>query len=302
MYLEHFRISKLPFALTPNTEFYCDLPGSHMALNVLLFGLRSGEGFIKIIGEVGSGKTLLCRKLLNSLDDNFVTAYIPNPDLSPAGLRRALARELGLEVHTRIAAQDLLQLISKRLLELYAQGKRVVLVIDEAQAMSDESLEALRLLTNLETESEKLLHVVLFAQPELDARLDRYQFRQLKQRVTFSHYLSPVRKKQLTGYLCHRLAIAGYTQGSLFTRRATKLLYRSSKGIPRVVNILGHKAMLAAYGKGDLKVNYKAMRNAIKDTDITFKQIKKRKGKWALLCFLLLILAAVIYYQGLITI
>ena len=275
MYLEHFRISKLPFALTPNTEFYCELPASQMALNVLLFGLRSGEGFIKIVGEVGSGKTLLCRKLLNSLEDNFVTAYIPNPDLSPSGLRRTLAQELGLEVHARMAAQDLLQLITDRLMELHGQNKRVVLVIDEAQAMSDESLEALRLLTNLETESQKLLQVVLFAQPEIDARINNYKFRQLKQRITFCYYLQPIKYNQLNSYLCHRLAIAGYTKGSLFTRRATRLLYRSSKGIPRVVNVLCHKAMLCAYGRGDVRVGRKPMRQAIRDTDLLFKRNKK---------------------------
>src|SRR3990167_5707832 len=275
MYLEHFRISKLPFALTPNTEFYCELPASQMALNVLLFGLRSGEVFIKIVGEVGSGKTLLCRKLLNSLEDNFVTAYIPNPDLSPSGLRRTLAQELGLEVHARMAAQDLLQLITDRLMELHGQNKRVVLVIDEAQAMSDESLEALRLLTNLETESQKLLQVVLFAQPEIDARINNYKFRQLKQRITFCYYLQPIKYNQLNSYLCHRLAIAGYTKGSLFTRRATRLLYRSSKGIPRVVNVLCHKAMLCAYGRGDVRVGRKPMRQAIRDTDLLFKRNKK---------------------------
>ena len=297
MYLEHFNITQLPFTLTPNTDFYCSLPGSQMALNVLLFGVQSGEGFIKIVGEVGSGKTLLCRKLLNSLDENYHTAYIPNPDLSPAGLRRMLAQELGVEVHARISSQEALELITRRLVELRAQGKNVALIIDEAQALPDESLEALRLLTNLETEKEKLLQIVLFGQPELDHRLNRHHFRQLKQRITFSYYLQPVKWAELNSYICHRLAVAGYTRGSIFSKRATRLLFKKSQGTPRLINILCHKAMLAAYGRGELVVSYKAMRQATQDTESIVGFSFLRQNLFFIISLLILIGIGVVYYD-----
>ena len=234
---------------------------------MLLVSLQNGDGFIKIVGEVGSGKTLLCRLLLNNLEGQFVTAYIPNPDLNPDGLRRALAQELGLSPADDIDQHRLLELINKRLLNIYGMGKRVVFLIDEAQAMPEESIEALRLLTNLETESTKLLQVVLFGQPELDNKLAKPSLRQLKQRITSSHNLSPLQKEDLGAYLCHRLAMAGYTYGSLFTPKACRLLYRSSKGLPRMINILCHKAMMAAYGRGKQLVDHHAVLSAIVDTE-----------------------------------
>jgi len=266
MYLEHFKFKELPFKLTPDTEFFCALKGHQEALNVLLFSLRSGEGFIKIIGEVGAGKTLLCRKLLNSFSEEFVTAYIPNPDLQPMELRKALAHELGIDISMLPDQHELLGLINRKLLQLFDSGKRVVLLIDEAQALPPESLEALRLLTNLETGKAKLMQVVLFAQPELDDRLNQPQFRQLKQRISFSYYLPVMTREDLDTYLFHRLSTAGYSLGTLFTKRTRDIIYRSSKGIPRVVNILCHKALLAAYGRGEHKVTPRTIRMAIQDT------------------------------------
>lgn len=266
MYLEHFQLKQFPFALSPNTEFFCNLRGHQEALNVLLYGINAGEGFVKVIGEVGTGKTILCRNLLKTLGDSYITAYIPNPDLNSIELRKAFAQELGIDVSGQIDQCDLLSLISNKLLSLAALGKKVILIIDEAQALPDKSLETLRLLTNLETESEKLLQVLLFAQPELDERLKCCHFRQLNQRVTFSYHLKPIRKHDLHAYLCYRLAVAGCTRGSLFDKKACHLLYRASKGLPRIINILSHKALLACYGFGDQMVGRKAMLRAINDT------------------------------------
>ncbi len=267
MYLEHFKLSKPPFSLTPNTSFYCELPTHQEALNTLLLSLNGGEGFIKIVGEVGTGKTLLCRLLLNTLDETYVTAYIPNPDLSAESLRRAVLKELGVEQVEEIPAHSLTDQINQRLLTIHKEGRKVVLLVDEAQTMTESSLEAVRLLTNLETEQAKLLQVVLFGQPELDVKLQALSLRQLKQRITFSYYLKPLKEREMEAYLCHRLATAGYTYGVLFTKRAKKLLYKASGGLPRIMNILCHKAMLAAYGKGDANVNRKAIMKAIKDTE-----------------------------------
>lgn len=267
MYLEHFKLNEMPFSLTPNTNFYCDLPTHQEALNVLLLGLQQGEGFIKIIGEVGTGKTLLCRLLLNTLDEKFVTAYIPNPDQSGYGLRLSLAYELGLTIDKDVPHHLLLGLITQRLLELHQSGKQTVLIIDEAQALPDDCLEAVRLLTNLETEEKKLLQVVLFGQPELDVKLNQHSLRQLRQRITFSYYLKSLDKSQMELYLCHRLARAGYTYGLIFSPGAKKQLFKASGGLPRLLNILCHKALLVSYGRGLTRVDTKSMKRAIADTE-----------------------------------
>jgi MSHA biogenesis protein MshM len=267
MYLEHFKLNELPFSLTPNTNFFCDLPTHQEALNVLLLGLRQGEGFIKIIGEVGTGKTLLCRLLLNTLDDNFVTAYIPNPDQNGQSLRMSLAHELDIPVEKDLPQHVLLDKITQRLLALYKAGKQTVLIIDEAQALPDDCLEAIRLLTNLETEEKKLLQVVLFGQPELDVKLNQHALRQLKQRITFSYSLKSLNKLELELYLCHRLAKAGYTYGMIFSPRAKKHLFRASGGLPRLLNVLCHKALLVSYGRGIKRVDARSMKRAIADTE-----------------------------------
>src|SRR3990167_2740981 len=267
MYLKHFKLNELPFSLTPNTNFYCDLPTHQEALNVLLLGLKQGEGFIKIVGEVGTGKTLLCRLLLNTLDARFVTAYIPNPDQSSYSFRMSLAHELGLSVEKDCHQHILLNRITGCLLELHKAGKQTVLIVDEAQALTDDCLEAVRLLTNLETEEKKLLQVVLFGQPELDNKLNQHSLSQLKQRITFSYCLKSLDQHELDVYLSHRLAKAGYTYGMIFSSGAKKQLFRASGGLPRLLNILCHKALLASYGRGLKLVDTRAMKCAIKDTE-----------------------------------
>lgn len=280
MYLQHFKLRELPFTLTPNTGFYCELSNHKEALNVLLLSLRSGEGFIKVVGEVGTGKTLLCRNLLNCLDDDIVTAYIPNPGLTARELHKALARELGLRPHENTDQHGLLELITARLMALHSNGKRVVLIIDEAQALSDECLETIRLLTNLETEVTKLLQVVLLGQPELDQRLQQSHLRQLRQRISFTTALKPLSRADLDTYLYHRLAMAGYTFGPLFTRKACDMLYKSSSGIPRLINILCHKSMMVTYGRGKQQVDHHAMLQAIFDTEGAIQPSGSRLQYW----------------------
>lgn len=267
MYLQHYNLNEMPFTLMPSVHFFCKLPGYHAGLNVLLLNLRSGEGFIKITGNVGSGKTLLCRTLLESLGDEFFTAYIPNPDLEPIMLRKALAQELQIPPENLEDPHTLFTSIGKRLMELHAAGKRVVLLVDEAQALPSESLETLRLLTNLETEKSKLLQVVLFGQPELDLRLAQRTLRQLKQRIAFSYKIPALKRPELKIYLNHRLVTAGYRHDDLFTPMARWLLFYKSRGVPRLINILAHKAMMAAYGRGEVKVGYRCVREAANDTE-----------------------------------
>jgi len=276
MYLQHFQLKEPPFTLTPDTDFFFN-HGSHQeALNVLLVALKCGEGFIKVTGEVGTGKTLLCRKLLNLVDDSIVSAYIPNPFLNPTALRMALAEELGINFARNIGQHRLLALITGRLLELNAEGKQVVLLLDEVQAMPDDSLEALRLLTNLETEKRKLLQVVLFGQPELDVRLSQRKLRQLKQRIVFSYRLCPLDRSALGEYVQYRLHVAGYRGPELFNARLIRQLYRSSRGIPRLVNLLCHKAMMSAFGMGDLRIKHCHLKFAARDTE----DVVLRKPRW----------------------
>lgn len=267
MYLQHFGMRELPFRLTPDTSYFYNYANYHEALNVLLVAIRSGEGFIKIVGEVGTGKTLLCRKLLATLDEEFVTAYIPNPYLTPSALRMALADELNIKYDTKISLHRLLKLINDKLVELTAAGKQVVLCLDEAQAMPEETLEALRLLTNLETEKQKLLQIVLFGQPELDEILSRRSVRQLKQRIAFSFILRPIDRDGLNAYIGHRLLVAGYTGRPLFSHAALMALFKASRGVPRIINILSHKALMSAYGRGEKTIDRKHIRAAIKDTE-----------------------------------
>lgn len=267
MYLKHFGLVEFPFGITPDTSFIYAAAGHQAALNTLLVALRAGEGFVKVTGEVGTGKTLLCRRLLQSLGDKFVTAYLPNPNLEPYTLYLALAEELRLEIAPDIDQYHLLKALNKRLLDIARQGKSAVVCIDEAQAMPLESLEALRLLSNLETEKRKLLQLVILGQPELDAKLARAEIRQLQQRITFHYRLPGLERGEVDSYVSHRLRVAGYRGEGAFSKGALKLLHRTSAGTPRLINILAHKSLMAVFGEGDFLVKRKHLKAAIRDTE-----------------------------------
>jgi MSHA biogenesis protein MshM len=269
VYLEHFGLRELPFALTPNTQFFVNMDSHREAYNLLMVAIANGEGFIKLVAEVGTGKTLLCRKVLNTLaqQQRYVTAYIANPVLSPRGLVLALAEELGLEVAVDIAQHSLLRQITTCLVEHAAAGRQVVLFIDEAHAMPEETLEALRLMTNLETETTKLVQVVMFGQPELDIMLRKQSLRQLLQRITFSCRLRALNREAVERYVSHRLSTAGYNGPMLFSRRAMDLLSSASAGVPRLLNVLAHKALMVAYGRGEQRVVRDHVRRAVIDTE-----------------------------------
>lgn len=282
MYRQHFGLKEHPFSLTPDTQFYFNSQSHREVLSTLLLALRHSEGFIKVVGEVGTGKTLLSRKLLSSLGDNFITAYIPNPYLTPEELKWFLAEEIGIEYSPETPSYQLLKDINLRLIKLAHQKQRVVLVVDEAQAMPRETMEALRLLTNLETEKRKLLQVVLFGQPELDELLDRDDLRQLKQRIVFAEYLQTIPSKNLSDYLGYRLSSAGYRGSFLFSSNATRLLYKASGGVPRLINVIAHKAMLAAYGQASSQVQRQHMVRAIMDTaeSRSYGRLLARRDYW----------------------
>ena len=289
MYLAHFGLREQPFSLTPDTSFFFACSSYQEALNTLLVAARSGEGFIKIVGEVGNGKTLLCRKFLATLNDGnsasttaigtqdeevvtgqlkskFATAYIPNPYLEPRSLLLALADEFRIVLDPGADQHLMLKALTMALLNFAREGKRVLVCLDEAQAMPLESLEVLRLMTNLETEKRKLIQVVLFGQPELDERLKHNSVRQLRQRISFQYQLEGLRRDEVDRYLRHRLRVAGYTGETLFSRSAVALMHRVSSGTPRLVNIIANKSLMLAYGEGRQRVLSGHVRRAAKDT------------------------------------
>jgi MSHA biogenesis protein MshM len=287
MYLQHFGLREIPFSLTPDTSFFFACSSYQEALNTLLVAARNGEGFIKITGEVGNGKTLLCRKFLATLNQGrqsttligtqdqaaiaataprFITAYIPNPYLEPSSLLLALAEEFRVPLEKDTDQYLLLKGLTRALLECARNGQRALVCLDEAQAMPLESLEVLRLLTNLETEKRKLLQVVLFGQPELDERLRHHSIRQLRQRISFQYDLQGLRKNELDRYLRHRLAVAGFTGETLFSTAAVGKLHRITGGTPRLVNIVAHKALMLAFSAGRQQVSAGHIRDAAADT------------------------------------
>ena len=267
MYLKHFGLVELPFGITPDTSFTYSVQYHQEALNTLLLALDQGEGFVKISGEVGSGKTLLCRRLLQTLNDGWVTAYLPNPNLDANTLFIALAEELGIKDVAEHDQYHLVRRINLALLDFARAKKKVVFCIDEAQAMPIETLEALRLLSNLETEKRKLLHIVLFGQPELDEKLHRPEVRQLLQRIAFHYRLGVLKKSEIGLYVAHRLRVAGYRGEGLFTPAALRALHRASGGTPRLINILAHKSLMSVFGEGRQLVKVRHVRLARKDTE-----------------------------------
>lgn len=268
LYLAHFGLREAPFGITPDTEFVCGTRSHQEGLNTLLVALQGGEGFVKITGEVGCGKSLLCRRLLRMLEGGeYVTAYLPNPALSPETLLRSIAAELSLELPKNRHPYWLLRLLNEGLVNFAAQGKSVLVVIDEAQAVSIQTLEILRLLSNLETEKRKLLQIVLFGQPELDVTLANPAIRQLLQRIAFSYRLQGLQRDELHPYLRHRLKAAGLTGGEVFSEGAAAALFRASRGTPRLVNILANKCLLAVYGEGGQMVKAGHVRAAARDTE-----------------------------------
>jgi MSHA biogenesis protein MshM len=299
MYKTHFGLRELPFGITPDTSFFFACSNYQEALNTLLVAAKNGEGFIKITGEVGIGKTMLCRKFMATLDKSFVTAYIPNPFLEPRTLMMALADELEISQEKDVDQHQLLKAINYRLLVLARAGKRVLLCLDEAQAMPLETLEALRLLTNLETGKRKLLQIVMFGQPELDRKLGQDSIRQLNQRISFHYHLGPLTKDDLEFYVSHRLSVAGFTGSRLFNRDAVRSLYEASGGIPRLVNILAHKSLMLTFGEGKQLVSRRHVKAAAVDTGAAKKRAWSWPWAWMGVCSLLIASASMgwVYFR-----
>tara|TARA_B110000858_G_C17810153_1_gene480708 strand:+ start:3878 stop:4669 length:792 start_codon:yes stop_codon:yes gene_type:complete len=248
------------------------LPSHERAFDFIIQALQDECCFTKVIGEVGTGKTMLCRKALNALEahgDSYVTAFIPNPVLDEESIMYAIAEELHLNFDPSASYYELLKIISQELVRLSTSGKTAVLFIDEAQAMTEESLEAIRLLTTIEKSAGQAtpLQIILFAQPELDKLLQQPALRELNRDLSASYQLTSLDRDGVETYLDHRLIKAGYNGANLFPPAAVDLIFHSSKGIPRLINIIAHKALMVAFGKGEHTLSDKHIELAIEDTE-----------------------------------
>jgi len=266
MMLQHFGLREPPFGLTPDTTFAFASRSHQAALDTLILALGSGDGFIKITGEVGTGKTFLCRRLLSSLDKRFLPLFLPNPCVQTRGLLLSLCLELGLDIKFNVPQGLLLPMLTAALLAQAKEGRIVVACLDEAQAMSDEALECLRLLTNIETEKMRLLRVVMFGQPELDTKLAQPHMRQLTQRISFNHVLTALTRDETLGYLNHRMRRAGQKGATVFGQTEANLIHTLTGGTPRLVNLLAHKSLMLACGVGETVVRPAHIRAAADDT------------------------------------
>lgn len=246
MYLEFYGLKEPPFNITPDPRFLFFSARHREAFDHFLYGVISRKGFIQLTGEVGSGKTTLCRAILSSLPQNVRTALVLNPSMTSTQLLRAILNDFGIPVKGRDRLAYVEQL-NEFLLEQLKEGNNVALIIDEAQDLEPEVLEQIRLLNNLETDQHKLLQIVLAGQPELEQRLSRGDLRQLKQRITIKAHLAALTEEETGQYIAHRLRVAGADDSVSFTPRAVRLLHKHAKGIPRVINTICDNAMLAAY-------------------------------------------------------
>jgi len=267
MYLEHFGLREAPFRITPHTEFFFSGANRGATLEALMYAITAGEGMVKVTGEVGSGKTMLCRVLMERLPETVETIYLAVPSLTRDEMLASIASDL--EIDTAGAnTTKLVRALQERLIEIHAGGRQVVALIDEAHAMPLATLEEIRLLSNLETGKEKLLQIVLFGQPELDQHLALPHMRQLKERITHSFALAPLPAREVRDYVNFRLRAAGYHGPDLFGEDALRLIAEASEGLTRRINIYADKTLLAAFASGTHTVSADHARAAISDTQI----------------------------------
>ncbi len=266
VYLDHFGLAEAPFRITPHPEFFFEGAGRGATLEALVYAIVHDEGIVQVSGEIGSGKTMLCRMLLERLPPQVQTVFLANPSYSRAEMREAIAEELGV-ARAPGAGPVSIRELQACLLEHFGAGRRVVVLIDEAHAMAPEALEEVRLLSNLEASRHKLLQIVLFGQPELDQALEAPSMRQLKDRITHRFRMRPLVEAEVARYLSHRMRAAGYRGPEVFSRAAVAILARASRGLTRRVNVLADKALLAAFASGEHAVSAAHARAAVSDSE-----------------------------------
>jgi MSHA biogenesis protein MshM len=266
LYLAHFGLESPPFRITPGTEFFYEGARRGETVNALIYAVESGEGMIKVVGEVGSGKTMLCRVLMERLPKHVQTVYLAVPSLTRDEILDAIADDLGLAPEGRVTQR--IKALQQRLVELHAAGQRVLLIIDEAHAMPVTTLEEIRLLSNLETGQDKLLQIVMFGQPELDSHLAAPNMRQLRERITQNLALAPLPAADIGEYVDYRLRRAGYKGPRLFSAESLAVIGEASEGLSRRINIFADKTLLAAFAAGTHTVTADHARAAIADMPV----------------------------------
>ena len=294
MYLEHFKLTERPFSITPDPRFLYMSARHREALAHLLYGLGESGVFVQLTGEVGTGKTTICRCLLEQVPENVDIALVLNPKVTSTELIATVCDELGIEYPAdNTSIKSLTDVLNRYLLDAYARGRRTVLIIDEAQNLSADVLEQVRLLTNLETSTQKLLQVILIGQPELRTLLARDDMRQLSQRVTARYHLDPISRDEADAYIKHRLQICGTTQ-TLFNKRAIDRIQQLSGGIPRLINVLCDRSLLGAYVEGKAQVDPKVVKKAAHEVLAEAERTPEGGGglRWIAAGLTVLVLAA----------
>ncbi|MRR50657.1 MAG: AAA family ATPase, partial [Rhodocyclaceae bacterium] len=267
MYLEHFGLLEAPFRITPHTDFFFAGANRGSTLDALIYAITHDEGIVKVSGEVGSGKTMLCRVLMERLPATVNTIYLANPSLSRDDILYAIADELEIAIPEHSRTSAVLRALQEKLIALYGDSHQVVVLIDEAHAMPAETLEEIRLLSNLESNRHKLLQLVLFGQPELNDILARSDMRQLKERITHNFTLEPLVRDDIAHYVDFRLRAAGYKGPNPFNPQALKLISSVSAGLTRRINILADKSLLAAFADNTHEVTPRHVQAAVKDSE-----------------------------------
>ena len=277
MYYEFFGLVHAPFKITPDTDVFFEGGNRGAILEALIYAITHGEGIVKVTGEVGSGKTMLCRVLQTRLPQNIETVYLANPSVSPEEILHAIAFEMHLHMPKDASRLEVMHALNEYLVERYSQQRQVVVFVEESQGMPISTLEEIRLLSNLETKQHKLLQIVLFGQPELDRNLREQNIRQLRERITHSFSLLPLDDEDVRAYLNFRLQAAGYHGPDLFSKRVIAYINRACNGLTRRVNLVADKALLAAFAEGTHNVSLDHVKAAVRDSE--FSNVESSGGR-----------------------
>ena len=289
MYYDFFGFKQPPFKITPDTNLFYPGGNRGAVLEALLYAIHNGEGIVKVVGEVGSGKTMLCRMLEKELPENVEVVYLVNPSISPENTLHAIAFELNLNVKPDTSRFEVMNALQQYLLQRHSENRQVVVFVEEAQSMPIATLEEIRLLSNLETQQSKLLQIVLFGQPELDTMISQPEIRQLKERITYSFDLPPFKTNDVREYLNSRVRACGYRAGELFDENAVSQIGQFSRGLLRRINILADKALLAAYSENASKVTGRHTKLAARDSEFIVKSKSYFPWLWGVAAALLVV-------------
>lgn len=289
MYRSHFGLTKLPFKNSPDFHFFYEQASRLEILNALIYVVKRGDAIVKVTGEVGCGKTTILRLLAGSLNDSFKIVYINSPNLNARDLLFHIADELSISADSHLAKFSLLKLLRDELLKLHSKGIQVVILVDEAQAMSVDTLEEIRLLSNIETEHDKLVQIVLFGQPELDLALQQHNLRQLKDRISYHIHVPPLTPEEVQSYLNYRMRQASYKGLDFFNPKFSRLIHKLSSGLPRSINTIADQLLMSAFGMGDVELKKRHFKN------ISSENVSKVQSNFKLISLSLLLVVVVSY-------